>query len=145
MKNLPLTIAAAGEAATGFALLVVPHLVIRILFGAEIVGAGVVMSRIAGLALIALGVACWPGRTAFCGMTTYSAGLRRISATGLRGCFCRHLAVARGHRACGPYGPARPRVAYEDRRRAGGTTPPMSNENDANLRSPHQPQNRPLP
>lgn len=74
MKNLPLTIAAAGEAATGFALLVVPHLVIRILFGAEIVGAGVVMSRIAGLALIALGVACWPGRTAFCGMTTYSAG-----------------------------------------------------------------------
>jgi uncharacterized membrane protein YeiB len=31
------------------------------------------MSRIAGLALIALGIACWPGRTALCGMLTYSA------------------------------------------------------------------------
>ena len=25
-----------------------------------------------GIALIALGVACWPGRTALCGMLTYS-------------------------------------------------------------------------
>jgi hypothetical protein len=26
-----------------------------------------------GIALLALGVACWPGSTAFCGMLTYSA------------------------------------------------------------------------
>ena len=28
-----------------------------------------------GIALIALGVACWPGRTALCGMLTYSAAV----------------------------------------------------------------------
>jgi hypothetical protein len=32
--------------------------VVKVLFGAEIVGAGVVLSRIAGIALIGLGVAC---------------------------------------------------------------------------------------
>jgi hypothetical protein len=66
-------IIAAAEAATGVFLLAYPPIVIRLLFGAEIGGAGMVMSRIAGIALIALGVACWPGRTAFCGMLTYSA------------------------------------------------------------------------
>ena len=60
MKKL-LTLAAAGEAATGLALLVYPPIVVRLLFGAEIAGAGIVMSRIAGISLIALGVGCWPG------------------------------------------------------------------------------------
>jgi hypothetical protein len=43
MKNL-LAIAALGEAGTGFVLLVYPSIVVRLLFAAEIVGAGVVMS-----------------------------------------------------------------------------------------------------
>jgi hypothetical protein len=46
-----------------------------LLFGAEIAGAGIVMSRIAGIALIALGLACWPSDAAgcgICGMLTYS-------------------------------------------------------------------------
>jgi hypothetical protein len=60
LKKL-LTLAAIGETATGFALLIVPSLVVRLLFDAEIVGAGVVMSRLLGIALIGLGVACWPG------------------------------------------------------------------------------------
>ena len=59
-----LAVAAVGEAATGLALLVYPPIVVRLLFGAEIAGAGVVMSRIAGISLIALGLACWPGRDA---------------------------------------------------------------------------------
>jgi len=45
------------------------------LFAAEIAGAGVVMSRIAGISLIALGIACWPARGAnwaLSGMLTYS-------------------------------------------------------------------------
>ena len=53
----------------------VPSLVGRLLFDAEIVGVGVIMSRLAGIALIGLGVACWPGsdtRQAFHGMVTYS-------------------------------------------------------------------------
>jgi hypothetical protein len=73
MKTMVLAIAAIGEAATGLILLVYPPIVVRLLFGAEIAGAGLVMSRIAGLALIALGIVCWPGRTALCGMLTYSA------------------------------------------------------------------------
>jgi Na+-driven multidrug efflux pump len=76
MKNL-LALAAAGEAATGLVLLVYPPIVVKLLFGAEIAGAGVVLSRIAGISLIALGLACWPGRVAarapLCGMLTYSS------------------------------------------------------------------------
>jgi len=70
-----LTIAALGEGATGLVLLAYPPIVIRLLFGGEIAGAGVIMSRIAGISLIALGVACWPSadtRRAFYGMLTYS-------------------------------------------------------------------------
>ena len=53
-------------------MLVYPPIVVRLLFGADIAGAGTVMSRIAGIALIALGVACWPGPP-LVGMLTYSA------------------------------------------------------------------------
>ncbi|MCK7582044.1 MAG: hypothetical protein MZV65_44860 [Chromatiales bacterium] len=74
-----LALAAAGEAAFGLVLLVYPPAVVRLLFGAEIVGAGMVMSRVAGIALIALGIACWPGRAmrgraaaALGGMLVYS-------------------------------------------------------------------------
>jgi hypothetical protein len=70
-----LTIAALGEALTGLALLAYPPIVVRVLFGSEISGAGMVMSRIAGLGLIGLGVACWPSRTglqSLYGMLTYS-------------------------------------------------------------------------
>ena len=65
-------LAAAGEAALGLVLLVYPPIVVRLLFGADIAGAGIVMSRIAGIALTALGVGCWPG-PALVGMLTYSA------------------------------------------------------------------------
>ncbi len=61
MRSL-LALAAAGEAATGLILVVYPRIVVRLLFGAEIAGAGIVVSRFAGIALIALGLACWPGR-----------------------------------------------------------------------------------
>jgi hypothetical protein len=71
LKKL-LTLAAIGETATGLALLIVPSLVVRLLFDAEIVGVGVVMSRLVGIALIGLGVACWPG-PALLGMITYGA------------------------------------------------------------------------
>jgi hypothetical protein len=69
-----LVLAAAGEAATGAALLVVPSLVGQLLLGAELAGAAVPVARVAGIALIALGVACLPGR-ALIGMLTYSAAV----------------------------------------------------------------------
>lgn len=74
MKKM-LLLAAIGEIATGLALLIVPSLVGRLLLGAELTGVAFPLARVLGIALIALGVACWPGRTALCGMTTYSAGV----------------------------------------------------------------------
>jgi Na+-driven multidrug efflux pump len=88
LKKL-LTLAAIGETATGLALLIVPSLVVRLLFDAEIVRVGVVMSRLAGIALIGLGVACWPGtdtRQASCGMVTYSVlAMLYLTYIGVRG------------------------------------------------------------
>ena len=80
MKKV-LLLAAVGEAATGLALLVSPVVVVRLLLGADLAGlagrddlaaAGIIIGRVLGIALIALGIACWPGRTALCGMLTYS-------------------------------------------------------------------------
>jgi Na+-driven multidrug efflux pump len=74
MKKL-LAIAAVAEAGTGLILLFYPPIVVRLLFAAEIAGAAVVVSRFAGISLIALGIACWPGHGAkwtLCGMLTYS-------------------------------------------------------------------------
>ena len=74
MKTV-LALAAIAEAATGAVLLAYPPIVVRLLFGAEIAGAGEVLGRIAGIALIGLGVACWPDgsrRSAHYGMLIYS-------------------------------------------------------------------------
>jgi hypothetical protein len=56
-----LILAAVGEAATGLALLIVPSLVGRLLLGEELSGVAIPVARVAGIALIALAVACWPG------------------------------------------------------------------------------------
>src|ERR1035438_3462598 len=73
--NKILMLAALAEAGTGVILIAYPPIVVRLLFNAEIAGAGIGMSRLAGMALIGLGVACWPGagalRAAY-GMLTYS-------------------------------------------------------------------------
>jgi hypothetical protein len=73
MKRV-LVFAAVGEAATGAALLIVPSLVGQLLFGVELTGIAMTVARVAGSALIALGVACWPG-TPLVGMLTYSASV----------------------------------------------------------------------
>jgi hypothetical protein len=53
-----LTLTAIIEAATGLALIAVPAIVVRLLLGAEISGASMPLGRVAGAALLALGVAC---------------------------------------------------------------------------------------
>jgi hypothetical protein len=58
MKHL-ITFTTIIEIPTGLALLIVPAVVVKLLLGAEISGAGIPLGRIAGLALLALGVACW--------------------------------------------------------------------------------------
>ncbi len=67
MKNV-LIFAAFGEAATGVALLIVPSLVGRLLFGAELAGVSIPVARVAGIALIALGLACRPAGNATPGL-----------------------------------------------------------------------------
>jgi hypothetical protein len=73
--NKLLALAAVAEAATGLALLVVPSLVGRLLLGVALAGVAVPVARVAGVALCALGIACWPGKgprqAALCAMTTY--------------------------------------------------------------------------
>jgi len=73
MKKV-LVLAAVSEAATGLALLIVPSLVVRLLLGEELTGVAIPVARVAGIALIALGVACWPG-TPLIAMLTYSAAV----------------------------------------------------------------------
>jgi hypothetical protein len=71
----PLAVAAMAEATTGLALLIVPSLLGWLLLGAELAGVSIPVARVLGIALIALGVCCWPGSTALCGMLTYSAAV----------------------------------------------------------------------
>ncbi len=73
MKRV-LVLAAVSEAAIGLALLVVPSLVGWLLLGEELTGIAIPVARVAGIALIALGVACWPGPPRV-GMLIYSAAV----------------------------------------------------------------------
>jgi len=57
-----LAFAAVTEAVTGLALLVDPALVVQLLLGMEAAGVGALVGRCFGIALIALALACWPGR-----------------------------------------------------------------------------------
>ncbi len=57
-----LKLTAIIEAATGLALIAVPAIVVRLLLGTEISGASIPLGRVAGAALLALGVACWLAR-----------------------------------------------------------------------------------
>ena len=57
-----LILTAILEPATGLALIAVPAIVVRLLLGAEISGASIPLGRVAGAALLALGVACWLAR-----------------------------------------------------------------------------------
>jgi hypothetical protein len=71
MKNV-LTFAAVAEAATGLGLLIVPSLVGQLLLGEQLTGVAIPVARVAGIARIAFGIACWPGPP-LVGMLTYSA------------------------------------------------------------------------
>lgn len=73
MKRV-LFLAAIGEALTGLALLLDPSLVGQLLLGVRLAGVAIPVARVAGIALIALSIACWPGAAAV-GMVFYGAGV----------------------------------------------------------------------
>lgn len=73
MKNV-LTIAAVVEIATGLALLIAPSFVAQALLGEGLDGVALQIARVAGIALVALGIACWPGPPLL-GMLTYGGAI----------------------------------------------------------------------
>ena len=73
MKKV-LIFAAVAEVATGLALLLVPSLVGLLLLGQEFSRVTVPVARVTGIALVALGISCWPGPPLL-GMLIYSAAV----------------------------------------------------------------------
>jgi len=54
--------ASVVEVGTGLVLLIDPAIVVTLLLGAEVSGVGTLLGRCFGIALLALGLACWPSR-----------------------------------------------------------------------------------
>ncbi len=110
-----LTIAAVVEGLAGLALVLAPAATLALLLGAVPDSVGLMIGRIAGVALLALGVSCWGARTdaggparagTLAAITTYNAGagllLLLFAATGnahglvVWGAGLLHLALAAG-------------------------------------------------
>ncbi len=75
-----LAFAAGVETGTGLVLMIDPATVVAWLLGAGVSGTGISLGRCFGIALLALGLACWPGwrgaesgASVFRGMLTYNA------------------------------------------------------------------------
>jgi hypothetical protein len=75
-----LVFAAVVEIGTGLVLMISPAIVAALLLGADVSGVASVLGRCFGIALLALGLACWPSRQPadggsppFRAMLTYNA------------------------------------------------------------------------
>ena len=62
-----IAVAAGVEVPTGLVLIIRPTLFVWLLFGTELSRGGQALGRLAGFALLALALACWPGRGAASG------------------------------------------------------------------------------
>ena len=87
-------VSAVMEAGAGLALLAVPDLAIRLVFGSPGTETGVALARLAGVALLSLGAACWlarddgssaAARALVGGMFTYNAAVVALVVTGSLG------------------------------------------------------------
>ena len=81
-----LAMTAAIEAGAGLALLAAPGVVVRWLLGADISGPAIPLGRVAGVALLALGAACWLARGneasgLIRAMTLYNCGVAVVLGT----------------------------------------------------------------
>ena len=56
-----LAFAALVEVGTGLILMIRPAVVVTLLLGVDVSGTGILLGRCFGIALLALGLACWPG------------------------------------------------------------------------------------
>jgi len=57
-----LAFGAVVEAGIGLALVIDPAIVVRLLLGVELSGVATLLGRCFGIALLSLGLACWPAR-----------------------------------------------------------------------------------
>jgi hypothetical protein len=73
MKKV-LVFAAIAEVVTGLALLVSPSLVGQLLLGQQLSGIAIPVARVTGIALIALGISCWPADPLI-GMLVYGSAV----------------------------------------------------------------------
>lgn len=80
MPRRTLAFAAIMEVGTGLVLMIDPAIVVGLLLGTDVSGVGTLLGRFFGIALLALGLACWPSRQradsdspAFRAMLTYNA------------------------------------------------------------------------
>ena len=89
-------VCAVMEIGAGVALLVAPDLAIRLVLGSSAIEAGVALGRLAGGAVLSLGVACWlarhdgvstASRALVSGMLTYNAAVVALVLTGGLGPF----------------------------------------------------------
>jgi hypothetical protein len=85
--NRFLVATAAIEAAAGLSLVALPDVAVKLLLGAEISGAAVPLGRVAGVALLALGLASWLARghaasalTVANAMLLYNCGVAAVLA-----------------------------------------------------------------
>lgn len=60
-RRRALAVAAVLEIATGLVLMIDPTVVVGLLLGADVSGQRIPLGRVASVALLALGLACWPG------------------------------------------------------------------------------------
>ena len=68
-----LAFSAAVEIGTGLVLMIDPAIVVTLLLGADAAGVAIAVGRCFGIALLALGLACWPGAQS--GSPTFKAML----------------------------------------------------------------------
>jgi hypothetical protein len=83
MQRMLLSIAAVAETLAGLALVLMPDVTIRLLLGGQTDGVGLMIGRVTGVLMLALGVACWGARADLGGaaragtiraITLYNAG-----------------------------------------------------------------------
>jgi hypothetical protein len=88
-----LALTAVVEMGTGLALMVVPGIVVPLLLGTTLSPEGIPLARVAGTALLALGLASWPTRApAGSGVPAFRAMLVYNALVAL---YLTHLATAR--------------------------------------------------
>ena len=97
-----LAFSAIAEGATGLALMFDPAIVAGLLVGPDLSGVGAVLGRCFGIALVALGLACWPGAQRAEGG---SPACRAIAGVQLANCAVprlpRHARTSHRSSACG--------------------------------------------